>query len=157
MKLLGKITILFLAAFALAACTAKPVSTGTVRESPTEPASSALPAPTLTASAAVTNTFTPLHNLGGTLNPVVDKVVQAYALQNNIDFATLQVISYERVDWPDGCLGVVKPGIMCNQMITPGYRILLMVGGSDIELRSTLQGGYYVVAPPGSLGGYPVN
>ena len=91
------------------------------------------------------------------MNPVVDQVIHAYAEQNALDLATIQVISYERVDWPDGCLGVVKPGIMCNEMVTPGYRILLNVGGRDVELRTTLKGGYFVVAPPGSPGGFPVN
>ena len=157
MKTMKKITLFLWAVFALAACSATPNATDVDREPPTKAAVTPQPVATMTAPVPDTTPLTSPGNLGGTMNPVVDQVIHVYAEQNALELATIQVISYERVDWPDGCLGVVKPGMMCTEMITPGYRILLNVAGRDIELRTTLQGGYFVVAPPGSPDGFPVN
>jgi len=86
----------------------------------------------------------------------VERVIKSYAAQNNLDVSTIRLVSSEQVDWPDGCLGVVKPGMMCIQVITPGYRIILEVNGRAVELHSTISGDYYVEAPAGSNAGFPL-
>jgi hypothetical protein len=86
----------------------------------------------------------------------VERVIKSYAAQNNLDVSTIRLVSSEQVDWPDGCLGVAKPGMMCIQVITPGYRIILEVNGRAVELHSTISGDYYVEAPAGSNAGFPL-
>jgi hypothetical protein len=49
----------------------------------------------------------------------------ALAQQLDLDLADVAIVSYEEVEWPDSCLGVQVEGIMCAQVITPGYRVIL--------------------------------
>ena len=46
------------------------------------------------------------------------------------------IVSVEAVEWPDASLGCPKPGMMYAQVITPGYRIILEVGGKRYEYHS---------------------
>ena len=89
-------------------------------------------------------------------NPVVDKVITDYARQSNLDPANVHLMFYEIVDWPDGCLGVFQEGVMCIQVITPGYRIIVDVNGSTVELHSNITGDYFLVAPSVSGTGGPM-
>lgn len=83
--------------------------------------------------------------------PAVERVINSYASHYNLKLADIKLVSSESVDWPDGCLGVVTPGMMCIEVITPGYRIILDVKGVTVELHSTLSGDYFLVALPGNL------
>jgi hypothetical protein len=38
------------------------------------------------------------------------------------------VVIEERIDWPDSCLGVDTPGVLCAQVITPGFRFVVTAG-----------------------------
>jgi hypothetical protein len=44
----------------------------------------------------------------------------AQQLQHPAD--SIEIVSYTRVDWPNSCLGYERPGEVCAQVITPGYR-----------------------------------
>jgi hypothetical protein len=45
---------------------------------------------------------------------------------------TLRIVVTEAVVWPDACLGIEQPGMMCAQVLTPGFRVLLQdpLGGA---------------------------
>jgi hypothetical protein len=45
-------------------------------------------------------------------------------------------VSQEEVTWPDGCLGCVKTGERCTQVLTPGYRIILRVRDATYEYHT---------------------
>jgi hypothetical protein len=79
---------------------------------------------------------------------VVERVVAAYASQTGLQLSQIEVVLVEEVDWPNGCLGVEVPGILCIDVIIPGYRIVLRVNGQTVELHSTLSGDDYRVAAP---------
>jgi hypothetical protein len=52
-----------------------------------------------------------------------------------------EVVSVEPVDWSDACLGIERPGMMCAQVITPGFRITLRdADGSEHEVRASVDG-----------------
>ena len=57
-----------------------------------------------------------------------------------IDPDTIKLVSVEAVDWPDGCLGVQTPGVMCTMVITPGYRVILEAGGKQYEYHTSVSG-----------------
>lgn len=38
----------------------------------------------------------------------------------------LKVSSVESMEWPNSCLGINTPGLICLDVITPGYRVVLM-------------------------------
>jgi hypothetical protein len=57
-----------------------------------------------------------------------------------IDPDTIKLVSVEAVDWPDGCLGIQTPGIMCIQVITPGYLVILEADGKQYEYHTNASG-----------------
>lgn len=75
------------------------------------------------------------------------------ALAAKLDLATellVSVVGFEAVQWPDSCLGISSPDVMCAQVITPGYRVLLQAGGKQYEYH-TDQNGERVVPAQSAL------
>jgi hypothetical protein len=60
--------------------------------------------------------------------------------QNNWRLSEVQVKQIEPVMWSDSCLGINQPGMMCAQVITPGYRIILSTPKGDIEVHTDRSG-----------------
>lgn len=58
----------------------------------------------------------------------------------------VRVISFERVTWPDSCLGIQRKDVMCAQAETPGYRIVLEFEGQRYEYHSDQTGGTVLLA-----------
>jgi len=52
----------------------------------------------------------------------------------------ITLVSTEAVDWPDGCLGVVDEGLVCAQVITPGFRVILEANDRQVEYRTNENG-----------------
>jgi hypothetical protein len=44
--------------------------------------------------------------------------------------------SFERVDWPDSCLGVYQPDVACAAVVSPGYRVILEANGQTYEYHT---------------------
>jgi hypothetical protein len=57
-----------------------------------------------------------------------------------IDVNTITLISAEQVDWSDACLGIQTPGVMCAQVITPGYKVILEANGQQYEYHTNESG-----------------
>jgi hypothetical protein len=55
------------------------------------------------------------------------------ALSGWLDIAPdgLVIRDIEAVDWPDGCLGIMRPGLFCTQAIRPGFKVSLDLANSD--------------------------
>jgi hypothetical protein len=60
--------------------------------------------------------------------------------QLKVDVDTIGLVSAEQVDWPNGCLGIQTPGVMCIQVISPGYRVVLSAGGIEYEFHTNETG-----------------
>jgi hypothetical protein len=58
----------------------------------------------------------------------------------------IKLVSTEAVDWPDSCLGVSVEGIMCSQVVTPGFRIVLEANGKQVEFHTNQDGSVVVPA-----------
>ncbi len=56
------------------------------------------------------------------------------------DAAASVVTRAEAVQWPDGSLGCRVAGEAYPQIVTPGYWIVLSVGGTDYDYRATEAG-----------------
>ena len=48
----------------------------------------------------------------------------------------IRVAVTEAIDWPDGCLGIQKIGVMCTQAVVPGFRFVLEVEGKQYEFHT---------------------
>jgi len=52
----------------------------------------------------------------------------------------IQTVAVGEEIWPDACLGIQQEGIGCAEVETPGYRIMLALGGVQYEYRSDMHG-----------------
>ncbi len=88
-------------------------------------------------------TATPITDL-----PIaVQNARQALATKLDVTPDTIQVVSFEAVNWPDGCMGVMQKGVMCTDVVTPGYRVILATAdGSQYEYHTNITGQYVVLA-----------
>lgn len=75
--------------------------------------------------------------------PAIENIRQLLARQLHIDPATIQVVSVEKVEWSDGCLGLGQANESCIAVITPGYKITLNVAGQEYVIH-TDEGGSQV-------------
>jgi hypothetical protein len=57
-----------------------------------------------------------------------------------IDIDTIKLVNVEQVEWSDACLGIQQPGIMCAQVITSGYKIILEAEGKQYEYHTNESG-----------------
>ncbi|HET7091609.1 MAG TPA: hypothetical protein VFL17_23510 [Anaerolineae bacterium] len=71
---------------------------------------------------------------------------QDLAQKLNIPVDEITIVSVEGVEWPDGCLGVHTVGIMCLQVITPGYRVVLEANGKVYEYHTNENGSQVILA-----------
>ena len=88
------------------------------------------------------------------MSEVPDSILQqAYAdlaARLGVKWTEITLVSGEQVNFPDGCLGVHTPGVLCTDVITPGYRIQLQVGSSIYTYVTDLAGSAVILA--GSAG-----
>lgn len=86
------------------------------------------------------------------LTPAEQSAVAQLAALIDTPAEEIRVVSTEAVEWPDGCLGIERPGMMCTQMIVPGYRIILEAGDKQYEFRTNESGSQVAQAGGGPLG-----
>lgn len=100
--------------------------------------------PTLTPTATSSPSATPSVTVvtpSGAAEAAVGVAIEALAGRMAVSAARLSLVSVEAVDWPDGCLGVALPGMMCTQVITPGYRVVLRYDTRSTHEVHTGRGG----------------
>ncbi|MEO9254551.1 MAG: hypothetical protein ABI305_03355 [Tepidiformaceae bacterium] len=68
---------------------------------------------------------------------VQEAMRQDLAGRLKVELTTVSMTSYANVVWPDGCLGVKKPGIACSQIVTQGFLATL----SDVSGKSYIYHG----------------
>ncbi len=68
--------------------------------------------------------------------PAVLAAIGAASAASGLSPEAVQVIDYEQVDWPDGCLGLPVPDEMCTEAIVPGWVVRLNAGGEQFVFRT---------------------
>jgi hypothetical protein len=111
---------------ALAACQIQP---------PTPTAAPSTPAPTALAPAS------DLVQL-----PPVQITLQALRQQLQVNYDQVEVLQVEAVEWPDACLGIVRPDALCAATVTPGYRIVLRAADNTYEYHTDQDGNSILLA-----------
>ena len=53
-----------------------------------------------------------------------------------IDKSQIKVVSADPIEFPDSCLGIQQQGVMCAQIVTPGYLIVLEANGRQYEYHT---------------------
>ena len=120
---------LVLASLILVGCNAAPAVNTPIPQTPTAP--QATPSPT---------------GMDGA-EKAVQGAITALAAQYQIDKNAITLQEYQSVEWPDGCLGFQKVGVMCAMHVTDGYRITLTANQQIYEVHTNLDGSETVIIP----------
>ena len=76
-------------------------------------------------------------NVGKT---AVNAAIAAVMKDLNVDANQVKIIAVEAVEWPNGCLGIQRMGVLCTQAIVPGYRVILEASGKQYEYHTNETG-----------------
>jgi len=82
----------------------------------------------------------PVEDIGESLHPAAAAAQTYLAKHLGIDISAIKLVSFEYRDWPNGCLGISEPDVMCIEVITPGYRVIFDVEGKTYILRTNTSG-----------------
>ena len=127
--------IVFLLIVGLLAACGQPGSTTTL-SAPTQPMPTVL-APTQSAPTQPAPTVTPIRV---DLTPAQRAAMQALVAAVNVSIDQIKLISTEAAQWPDGCLGIVRMGVMCLRGPIAGFRIILEANGQQYEFHTNQDG-----------------
>ena len=146
--------IAMLSTLLLAACSAPAAVPGVPAQSTSVPTQAPSVLPTQAPSVLPTQPPSPLPGVkpgGGLITQPEAEMWQnapAAALNTRADLVsrlqidpdTIKLVSVEHVEWTDGCLGIQTPGVMCTQVITPGYRVVLEADGKQYDYHTNESG-----------------
>ena len=82
-----------------------------------------------------------------TADTVVAAVQEFVAAELDVALGDVQVVSAEPTEFNDGCLGFGRPDESCIQVITPGWIVILDVGGQTYEAHTDETGQQVRLAP----------
>ena len=85
-------------------------------------------------------TSTPGENALVESAPIVAVAKKALRAKLGISVDGISFVSGEYVEWTTSCLGMEGPREMCLQVITPGYRVVLMAQGTRYEVHTDVSG-----------------
>jgi hypothetical protein len=74
------------------------------------------------------------------LTPAQRAAMQALVEAINVPVDQIQLISTEVVQWPDGCLGIVRINARCMGGPVDGFRIILEANGEQYEFHTNQDG-----------------
>ncbi len=74
------------------------------------------------------------------LTPAQRAAFTALSGKLGLPLEKISLVSTESVTWPNGCLGIVRMGMMCTQAQVPGFRIVLEANGQKYEFHTNLDG-----------------
>jgi hypothetical protein len=75
-------------------------------------------------------------DLQNVLPPDVAVNVQNEISQNlGVAVETVKITQVEKMDWPDGCLGLPQGDEVCTEAITPGWLLTFNIDGKDYKYR----------------------
>jgi len=86
-----------------------------------------------------TGTVPPLENLGES-GPAVAAARKALGEKLAIAEDQASLVSVVLVNWPDACLGLPRAEEMCASVITPGYKVTLLVEDMAFEIHTDMLG-----------------
>lgn len=89
---------------------------------------------------------------GGNMTPAQTAALSLLSQTLSLPPGQITLVSTEAMTWPNGCLGVERPGIMCTQALVEGYRVILEADGRQYEVRTNLSGSAAALASGAEVG-----
>ncbi len=92
----------------------------------------------------------------------IERLRSEAARAAGVPLDSVRVLESEAVTWSDSGLGCSGPDESTLQVLTPGYRVVLEVGGRTLEYRGDRRGHFSLCpegrgGPPAQRGGAPVD
>ena len=78
----------------------------------------------------------------------VQKAIDDLADQLGVNAAAVQAGPLEQVTWSDGSLGCPEPGMSYPEVLTDGYRVLLIVDGEEYAYHAGAEQEFFYCADP---------
>jgi len=128
----------FLTACGQATSTVVNPTEGSKSVTPTIPTTS--PLPTAGPTAVPTEIVPTPTKIPVDLTPAQMAAIEAVSKKYTIPVDQIKLVSTEAVSWPNGCLGVVIPGVLCTDVIVDGYRVILEAKGQQFEIHTNQDG-----------------
>jgi hypothetical protein len=72
--------------------------------------------------------------------PAIVVAIERLAEQRGVAPQAIEVVSYEELEWPDGCLGLPRLNEACTEAVTPGWRVILSLEGEIHTFRADAVG-----------------
>jgi hypothetical protein len=66
---------------------------------------------------------------------IADTVLSQASQQLGLPISRLRIVSAERKQWSDACLGIRKPGVLCAQVVVPGWLVIVSDGRKNWVYR----------------------
>lgn len=82
----------------------------------------------------------PNSNLSQLPTSVANAVFQDAAERTGLPHSTLEILEVQPQMWPDGCLGLAKPGVFCTLALVPGWEVTVASGQQRWVYRSNESG-----------------
>jgi hypothetical protein len=80
------------------------------------------------------------------LTPAQLAVLTEFAIARSASLDEISLVSTTAVNWPDSCLGVIRPNLGCAGAITPGFRVLIAAKSMNYEYHTNESGSVVVPA-----------
>ena len=80
------------------------------------------------------------------LTPAQRAAINALMEQLSLSADKIKLVSTETVTWPNGCLGIVRMGVMCTQNEVPGFKIVLEAEDQKYEFHTNQDGSIVMLA-----------
>jgi hypothetical protein len=81
---------------------------------------------------------------------LVNNLRQSLSPLLNVPADEIEISELQAVDWPDGCLGLPRPGEACTDVITPGLHGLAKTAEQQVGFRSSRDGRAVRLEPAGA-------
>ena len=80
--------------------------------------------------------------------PAETAAIKQFVKNLGISESDVKLVSGAPVEWPDSCLGVALDHVMCAQIVTPGYIIVLEAGDKQYEYHTNNDASVIMPATP---------
>ncbi len=84
---------------------------------------------------------------------VSDRVLQSASQETGLRTSNLRIVQADKQSWPDGCLGLYEPNVLCTMAIVPGWRVTVEAGDSRLVYRTNDSGSVVKLDKPGTYAG----
>jgi hypothetical protein len=79
---------------------------------------------------------------------IAEETKKGLASALGVEEEEIGVVSIEEIQWGDACLDIPEPGVMCAQVVTPGFKIVYRVAGKNYEVHTNLNGTLGILVEP---------